>query len=115
MPLSEEKNRFVYKPAKESVAGGSFYFSSYICATGVPVAISEPVERTEQGPDNRPRVVLQRVRTALNYIPSDTSAHKKNRASSDGGPVVVHSNVLRYSNNLVFADNYIEIFIKEIL
>ena len=26
VPLSEEKNRFVYKPAKESVAGGSFIF-----------------------------------------------------------------------------------------
>ena len=30
VPLSEEKNRFVYKPTKESVAGGSFIFSSCI-------------------------------------------------------------------------------------
>ena len=33
-----------------------------------------------------PHVSLQRVRTALNYIPSATSVHKKNRASSNGGP-----------------------------
>ncbi len=30
VPLSEEKNRFVYKPTKESVAGGSFIFSPLV-------------------------------------------------------------------------------------
>lgn len=32
---------------------------AYLCDTGVPVAISEPVERTDEGPDNRPRAQCQ--------------------------------------------------------
>ena len=66
MSLPEEIEPLCVESPRECWLAVLFIFLPIFVVLASSVAILEPVERTDQRHDNRPRVVLQRVRTALN-------------------------------------------------